>query len=519
MKEVQIFSPRFIYRLERDGYPVADITDDARRCYEKELNNSGDEIVQAGQLAKSVARQSLHNWTEYTAADISAAAYDENQDRNLPRIIQAIGTLAQKWLDYDLIPPPVTVKEVSRITGFSPQKITKLISKADSKIEGIGQTYTLELTDDIRKSPIKKAVKQARYESRPPGGGPVQRARFQKRRLSVQLNRLNQERNKIGFIPIELQPESPQNDAGQIRNLQKSIELVVDPDIADIIGYFKKRGGRKYLRGIDESEFSKILRELSAGRETDVLVWNCLDFKWLPPLKRGRYPVGVVRKEVEMSIVKYNFPRFMETLEFLSLLGPITPIVLIPSNEAFSPMWNYAQPYTEREYLIKAVVGDMEILLSEQQKSFQIDITRWDDYIKSRGIVESQETLTQQGADIFRACMSVNPVLKRDIFRDEKEYFGQFGISVDDKVIEKFAPYYFGVYTGEGIAFSKIIAGGRPIILIDFEEGRVAKAITAGVQQATRSAHGKDLPIISPVSPQEKLNYYNWKKAGFDRIS
>ncbi len=518
MTETRIFSPKFIDRLKSEGYPVDDILLDAQGWYLNQLdpekfNGLEPTEGQRRRLVAASARRTLENWTEFSETEIKAAAYDEDKDQKLPEILQAIGVLAQKWLANDLVPPPITAKEVSRQTGFSPQRITGIISNFAPTVDGFGREYRLELSDEENKPPIKKAIKQSRYESRSPGGGPVQKARFQKRRLPARLERMAQERTRIGFVPVEFQPEFPKNDAGRIVNLRESSEPVIDPDIAEIIQYFKAKGGRKWLQGTDEAEFARVLQEFSAGRETDVLIWNCFDFDWIPAKKPGDYPICVIKDTVDTSIVNYHSERVVEALEYLALVGPINPIVLTPSNEAFAQKWNYAQSRLEREQVVDAVTARLNNLIKGAITTVPVSVVRFDEYLKSRGIIDSPEDLTNQGVNTFRRKLAEDPKLAKETVEDNREYFEQFGITVKDEEIEKFVAEYFGVYGGEGIGISKIVKSGRQVMLIDLEEGRVAKTTIEGVRKALADGVGEIFPIVSPLVPTEKLDYYKWKKS------
>lgn len=504
-KEVQIFSPRFIDQMKGDGYPVADILADVQSCYLEqsaltELNGLDLSGGQTGRLAKAAAGRTLRNWTDFSESEISAVFYNENRDQKLPEILRAIGFLAQNWLTNDLIPPPITAKEISRRTGFSPQRITGIISDFAPIVDGFGRKYSLEISDDGNKQPIKKAIKQSRYESRPPGGGPAQRIRFQKRRLPAQLERLSRERTKIEFFPVDFQPEFPKNDAGRILNLRKSTEPVVDPDIAEVIRYFREKGGKKWLRGTDEAEFARVLQELSGGRETDVLIWNCFDFDW-EQKKPGEHPACIINEDVDTSILDFHIDRVRESVEYLSLLGSVSPIVLIPSNEANAPVWKYVQSPAEREAVVDSVVNKLRQKINITE-GVQIEVMRWDEYLASRGVNKSPAQYSLMGTDLIYNQVSKNR--KEAMIRDDQAYFEQFGFTVSRRESEKRVFYYYGVYAGEGMAMSEVVKLGRNLILFDIEEFRVGEMTALGSKGT--------FPIVSPVSAEEKLMFYRSKK-------
>jgi hypothetical protein len=91
------------------------------------------------------------------------------------------------------------------------------------------------------------------------------------------------------------------------------------------------------------------------------------------------------------------------------------------------------------------------------------------------------------------------------MIEDDQKYFSQFGMKVSQRESEKRVPYYYGVYVGEGQAFTEIVRSGRNVILLDLEEIRVGKMTALGADEV--------LPIVSPLSNAEKLAYYQWKKS------
>ena len=497
MIETRIFSPEFINRLKSEGYPVDDILSDTI----VKLNGLGSTEGQARRSVAAAARRTLKNWTELSETEIKAAVYDENRDRILPEILKAIGFLARQWLSNDLVPPPVTAKEISRQTRFSPRRIVGIISNFAPTVDGFGQEYRLELSDEENKPPIKKAIKESRYESRPPGGGPVQRARFQKRRLPAQLERLAQERTKIEFFPIDWQPEFPKNTSDRAVNSGKSNEQFVNPDVIEVIRYFKDRGGKKWLRGTDETEFARVLQELSVGRETDVLIWNCFDFDWEQE-KPGKYPACIISDDVDTSIVNYNIGKVRDAVEYLSLLGPVSPIVLVPSNEANAPTWKYVQSPAKREAVVNSVVNKLRKKINSGM-GLSIEVMRWDDYLASRGIRKAPTEYSLMGTDLID--LQVSKERKEAMVIDDQTYFDQFKLMVSRRESKKRVLYYYGVYTGEGMAEAEVVRSGKNVILFDIEEFRVGEMTALGAEGA--------VPIVSPLSIAEKQDYYKWKKA------
>jgi hypothetical protein len=318
------------------------------------------------------------------------------------------------------------------------------------------------------------------------------------------LERLAQEEARIGFFPKTPSDSMP--------NSGKSDEQFINPDVIEAIGYFKAKGGKKWLQGTDETEFIKVLQELFEGRETDVLIWNCFDFNWLPAKKSGDYPMCVIKDTVDTSIVNYHSKRVAETLEYLAVVGPINPIVLTPTNEAFAQRWNYAQARPEREQVVDTITARLSSVIKGAIATVPVTVMRFDEYLKTRGILDLPEDLTDEGTNIFRNKLAEDPKLAEETIKDNREYFEQFGITVKDEEIEKFVAGYFGVYAGEGIGISKIVKSGQPVMVIDLEEGRVAKTTIEGMRKAWVDGVGEIFPIVSPLAPVEKVGYYQSKK-------
>lgn len=286
----------------------------------------------------------------------------------------------------------------------------------------------------------------------------------------------------------------------------------IDPGTAGVISKLKQRGGKKWLQGTNELEFKKILSELSGEKKMDVLIWNCFDFEWVPAEIPGNYPSCVIRDTVDTSIVNYHSSRAAEVLEILGAVGPIAPIVLTPSNEAFAQKWNYTQTLPERQRVVDSVTVQLNDIVKAAIPAISVTVMRFDDYLKSRGITDSPEYLTAEGTDIFRRKLAEDLRLRQETVKDNREYLEQFGINVSDEEIEKFVSGYFGVYAGEGIGISKIVKSGQKVMVIDLEEGRVAKTTIEGANKAFADGVGEIFPIVSPLLPEEKLEFYQWKK-------
>ena len=293
--------------------------------------------------------------------------------------------------------------------------------------------------------------------------------------------------------------------SGKLSGSENNFEQSFNQDITDAIQYFKQKGGKKWLRGVDEKGLAECLSKLTERQPTDIPVWNCFDFGWK---ENGpdKYPACIINDDVNESIVLYNFVRLRETVEYLSCLGTVNPIVLVPTNETNAPVWEYAQTPDEREAVVDSTVEKLRQKINNPTSGPVIEVMRWDDYLISRGIETKAETYSLEGVHVIDKKLSEKR--KAKMIQNDQSYFEQFRITVSSQESEKRVPYYYGVYVGEGKAFAEIIKSGRNVILLDFEEFRVGEMTALGGEG--------NVPIISPLSAKEKLEYYQWKK---DEIS
>lgn len=507
MSERLLFSLDFFKRLQQDGYDVKELS----AVIDEEIDRVKRKLPLQRlnqQVKRSVTASVLRSWTSYKSQDIADGLFDADRDQVLPTVQQTLETLALPWINAGAEPPSLTLVQLTRRLNSSPQTIERLIETFAPTVQS-GETFFQASFDGVTSKPVKQAIRKARYESRPPGGGPVQKARLVETNLENTLARLQGNRKRIVFRPLpSISASKEESDGGMERGISSG-ELPTD--IKTVIEWLKQQGGKGWLKGVNETEFTETLSRLASGEKTDVVIWNCFDFGWIPAAKLEAYPSCVIKDTVETSIVNFNFPRVMDTLEFLSLLGPITPIALIPTNEAFAQEWNYAQSSSERERVVDSVRSHLSDALNKRSGTIPLQVIRWDRYLQSREVKRDPENLTSEGTRLFQRKLSENPTLRRRVVDDNVDYFDQFGIIVSQAAVEQYVAGYFGVYAGEGIAFAEI-AAKRPIILIDLEEGRVARTTIEGASRETAEGNGRIPPIVSPVSSNEKLVYYRWKK-------
>lgn len=286
-------------------------------------------------------------------------------------------------------------------------------------------------------------------------------------------------------------------------------EDLANGSIAEVVNWFKSKRRRRWILEQDEKRSNEKLLiddldKFSKGKPTDFIVWNCLDFEWEQE-PQGDYPPCRISNNLETSIALYSLPRLKQVIEQLSAIGNPTIIPMIPSSEAtYESMWSYLQSRGEREQVVDTAVSGLNQKLQETEftDSVRIEVKRWDEYLKSRGVTKEPEEYSKEGEQRIWESSDIDRVTNEAV-NNGIEYFGRFGIEVNpDKIAPKRIRYY-GMYEGEGNAMTDVRKNGIGVIVINFEELRVSK-------MALRGAKGK-LPIITPVTDEEMNAYYKWE--------
>lgn len=279
--------------------------------------------------------------------------------------------------------------------------------------------------------------------------------------------------------------------------------LKVRPEVSTVFDWLKNKRQRRWVLEADDKQqneklLAKDLTEFSGGKPTDFIEWNCLTFEWVKGFP-GKYPACKVKSEPETSIALFNLPRLQEMTTELTKIGDPNIVVMVPSTEATSEeVWNYVQTRAERETVLDQAVDKLNQSLPKP-----ITAVRWDNYLKSRGVLTSPDEYTLLGGNLLKRSPGFQEQLP-EIIAGEVEYFRQIGIEVDPDEIKDSSINYLGMYAGEGKAMTDIKdMGQRGVVMVNFEEFRVAKTTLAGAQ-------GR-LSIITPTSDQEMTAYYKWK--------
>ena len=280
--------------------------------------------------------------------------------------------------------------------------------------------------------------------------------------------------------------------------------LKVKSEVSAVLDWLKNKRRRRWVLEADDKQqnenvLAKDLTEFSQGKPTDFIIWNCLTFyEWEKNLP-GKGPTCKVKSEPETSIALFNLPRIREMTTELSKIGDPEIVVMVPSTEATSErIWSYSQTRTEREVIVDEAVDKLNQTLPKP-----IAAARWDNYLKTRGILTDPNDSSLAGEKLLTQLPNFHAQLP-EIIAGEVEYFRQIGVKVNPDEIEDSSISYFGMYAGEGIDMKTIKdKGQRGIVLVNFEEFRVAKTTLAGAQG--------QLSIITPISDQEMTAYYKWK--------
>jgi hypothetical protein len=519
MNERRIFNSNFANDLTMAGYPVKDLE---------------AEIFCGQTKQKSGTVRTLRRWTGLPNEAIKSGLYNETQAIAMPIIENEIKSILKPWInsktDEDL--PELQVVEIARATEMSPEKVIDALSRYPVRIPINGRTFTtvmqipefpkknVELNDSSKYgvSP-KRIVKDARYLSRPPGGGAVQKARIQEVKIDGLIRRDARKKAKIKFIPLDsLAPDEmavgamKELEVGDIKSTKgKQVEKIIyyEPDGKDIMSiynYLKEAGsGKNWLLGENEEMLAEALVSFSRGVPTDFIIWNCLAFKW-SQTSPGSFPICEINDSLDTAISIYNMDRLGRIMKMLSGIGNPELTVLIPSSEAFDErLWEFSQSFQAREEVVSRAVNGINASFSSMPlfANAGVRAMRWDEYLVSRGAKMTAQDYSISGESKLRKSANFNKILKESE-ASGRSYFAQNGISnIASDILGEQQLRFYGLYAGEGIAFQEIQENGRNVIVINFEEMRAAQLTYLGADA--------NLPIITPISGKEMSDYYKWK--------
>lgn len=517
MNERRLFNQDFSNELAQAGYDV----------------NCMREAIDGKQNAAKVVRK----WTGLSNNTIRDGLFNETRDIVIHRIEQEILAALTPWIETKTEEglPSFQPIQLARSTGLSPERIIDALSRYPLTVAVNGsifnsriqipefpkQDLTLSDASKYGLSP-KRIARDARYLSRPPGGGAVQKAKIQKSKIDGIIKREARKRAKIVFEPVVTSKELPidVSNLGTMDELsitsteqttKKSIQEIVysEPNGRDIMNVFqqlKENGfGRNWVLGDSEQLLAESLAKFSRGEPTDFLIWNCIGFKWFGS-SDGKFPTCNITNNLDAAISLFFKSKVQEVAESLSTIGDPNITILVPSNEAFDErVWQYRQPYNEREKIINDAVDGLRTGYVDVQlpPNVTVNVMRWDDFLQLHNADRNPQEYSAEGEARVRGSENYDRIVRRAI-KSGRSYFGQNGISnLSDETLTERQPRYYGVYAGEGVAFNELQQKGRNIVVINFEE-------MTPPQMAYLGARG-NVPVITPITEKEMLGYYQWE--------
>lgn len=174
--------------------------------------------------------KTLRTYGNYSETEIKNGFVSENRDVVFPKITKSVNKILLPWLQSETKKlPKITLLELSKMTRFPAGKLIKTLQEYPLTLKVGELTYITELClQEVPDGPLsikdgtrfgispQRLTRLARYQSRPPGGGPVQKTRIQENRIKGILKPLAQSKGFIKFVSQEQniaislqQPESP----------------------------------------------------------------------------------------------------------------------------------------------------------------------------------------------------------------------------------------------------------------------------------------------------------------------
>lgn len=502
--------PEFRDYLKRQGYYVDDILKDIK-CE--------DDTIPV-----------LRRVTGLPNTTIVGGLFNEARDITSPRINTAIATVMKPWTatktDEGL--PVLSVKELSRMTDLSPEKVTGVLEQYPYTIAVNGSTFVtdvqrpvfpkgkLSLTEskNYGLSPSRVA-RAARYESRPPGGGPVQKAGLQDQLVDKVLRKKAMEELEVVLKPVRSEELV---DLGVMEDLEyqkatksKTIDEIIyaEPEgdkIMDVFNWFKNVGfGKNWVYQENTVSFAESLVKLSRGEPVDFVLWNCIGFKWFADPK-GDMPTCNITNNLDAAITPFFAKRIQEMAFVLAKIGDPQLSILVPSNEACDErVWRYRETDEYRNQIIDGAVEGLENFFDgiELPDNATLQVTRWDDFLATRDAEKTPQEYSQVGEMRVRNASNFGKIVQEAV-KSGRGYFTQNGITnIPDEIFEQRQIMYYGVYAGEGVVFEELQNRGRDIVVVNFEEMRVPQMAFLG--------SGGTTPVVTPINAQEMTSYYRWE--------
>lgn len=505
IEKKRFFTLQFKNQLVKAGYPLTDI--------ERVLKDSQKpDIVGITQ-----------SWTNIPAGVIKENIWQEERDGLLPLVKIRLETILQPWIttQTDKQLPTIRIRDLARATRLPPQKIEGLLTRHSIPfaINGTSLTAKIEPTkrdnDDKKQTvfsekdarnlgiSLKRIARDSRYLSRPPGGGPVQKARVVETTRTQLIRQRIIEKTIVQFVRKKEQKIEPEDKTERVRlsPIDKEwyafIELGANPSeietLQEVMHYFDSREFNNKIPG--RNQLREQFLQLSQGREVPVIIFNCLPFDWVP--QEERYPQPVILDETDTAICGYYEQELTESLDKLKKIGNPKPIIIIPDSEAFDErLWIFQQSTEEREKIIESVKQALTTRFQSLTEQYGLSVQTWSQYCQENNL-QTPRQYTEENYFRIKNSPQLSEKIKNQINKDRfylARYIGRRKAREipDNEYFERLC-WYYAMYAGEGQAQQDLRA-----ININFEEGRVQSWYEVGAKD--------ELPSITPV--KDTTTYY-----------
>lgn len=214
-------------------------------------------------------------------------------------VARAYSRVVQPWTEKGLEPPSVSVKQIAREAGIkNPATLASelanggvafgLNGSVDSKLileDSSGLAVENIETAAREAAPYKRAVKEADYRSRAPGGGPVVKRRVNNRSLDRKLVQLGKSRLKVGIEPYSEDEERKKNRNKTIERLGQRWQGRTESVGSDVASEEAIKKANSFMSFIDSASvmspqrpgrIKELVAQATSGNEEVFFVnWIC----------------------------------------------------------------------------------------------------------------------------------------------------------------------------------------------------------------------------------------------------
>lgn len=230
-----------------------------------------------------------------------------NKEQRLTRIASAYTRIVKLWTDKNIAPPPVQVKEVAREAGIQnpataandlfgeeiligqrgPYRTKlSLVSAEGDSVDSLVEDYASFAEAAKASAPYKRAVQEAAYRSRLPGGGPVIKRRINSKSLKRKKVELGKARLQIVpqtySVEEERETQRAAKKAELRRRAEKQAEVEGNPVLAKLARAFSLIKKLSESSGVvNQAEIRERLKTNIEKDQTQILLAI-----WGPPYER-----------------------------------------------------------------------------------------------------------------------------------------------------------------------------------------------------------------------------------------